>query len=372
MRASWMRVGAVALAALLAAQAFGEKKAVPGLEEAVAPVWSLSASQDEMTVAVSPARRTMQLVGSSGALIGASVAAVANDRYRREIREVLVGYDAGAVFEERLEARLTAALGEKLTQTGPMTSTAGYDSKSDAAAVRYASLGKHGADMLLELEMTYGLFGPGGTLVTKLDGQLVSTPRGKELWENVVVVNSEPILAGQKLADPTKQLAPDFSSLRLSAEDDAITQWTKDGGERLKRGFEAAVDAVVSALLCDLGLAEEAAGEYQLGKLALNRKKFEEAHAHFQKALSLDPAMTDAANGQAVALASNKQLDEAIQCAERCAAAAPDYAPAWYNLAWWYAIEKKDAAKARPCYEKALALGLAANEKIEKVLAKKS
>lgn len=369
MRASARFILCVVTSAIVAGCATGPKPGqAASLKDAVAPVWSLSATQNEMAVSVSPARRTMQLAGSSGVLIGASVAAVANDRYRRAIRDVLQGYDAGAVFEERLAARLKQTVSQDLAQVGPLSSTAGFQSKRDAEKARYESLAKRGADVLLDLNMTYGLFGPGGTLVTKLDGRLLGLPGGRGLWNDVIVVHTEPILADQKLSDPTKQFAPDFTSLRLTAEDDAITQWTRDGGQRLRKCFEESVDAVVSALLCDLGLAQEAVGEYYLGKLAMNRKAFDEADAHFRKALELDPNMIEARNGRAVNLAHNRQTDDAIKLAEETTTSAPDYAPAWYNLAWWYAIDKKTPEAAAAYYDKALALGMPANTKLEKAI----
>ena len=44
----------------------------------------------------------------------------------------------------------------------------------------------------------------------------------------------------------------------------------------------------------------------------------------------------------------------------------PDYGPAWYKLAWWYAVKKKDSDTAKPYYEKALELGMPEHKKIEK------
>jgi tetratricopeptide (TPR) repeat protein len=131
------------------------------------------------------------------------------------------------------------------------------------------------------------------------------------------------------------------------------------------------VDAVAAALVCDLGLGEDAVGEYYLGKLAMNRKQFKDAGAHFKRAIELDPGLVDAKNGHAVNLAYNKQLDDAIAVAEQITVEHPDYGPAWFNLAWWYAMKKKDAASAVPCYEKARALGMPPERAIEKQLKKR-
>lgn len=342
----------------------------PGaLKDAKTPAWSLKANQDEMIVAVSPARQSLQIAGTSAALLGAGIDAIANDKHRKAIRAVLEGYDAGKVFEERIQQRLEAAV-PGVERVAPLGSTAGLQSMKAAHELRYAGIAKKGADTLLDIKMTYGLFGYEGLLVAKLEGSLRRLPKGTELWGNTIVVSAEPILARDKLSDPTNTLGPNLSSPRLSAADDAIAKWTDDGGKTVRTRFETAVDGGVSALLCDLGLVEEAVGEYYLGKAAMNRKKFDEANAHFEKALMLDPTLDDARNGRAANLAHNNQVDQAIALAEEITASNPAYGPAWFNLAWWYAVEKQDAANAKVCYEKALALGMPSEEKIEKALAK--
>lgn len=355
---------------LLAFPAFAKDKPAPkdAIQGAKAPAWSLRASQREMIVQVSPARQTLQILGSSAAVIGTSISAVVDEKYRRQVDEVLQGYDADKVFRERLEARLNEVIGAKLKSVGALTSTAGYSTPHDAAEARYASLGKAGTDLILDLKMTYGLFGYEGTLIAKLDGDLHETPSGHRVWNDTLVVSSEPILATDRLTDPTKMLSSNFSSPRLSVEEGAIAQWTGDGGKELRRRFEAAVDGVVSALLTDLGLVNEAIGDYYLGKVAMNRKDFDIAAAYFDKALALDPKYVDAQNGASVNWAHAKNVDKAIAIAEEIVAANPEFGPAHFNLAWWYATAKKDAAKAKPHYDKALSLGLPQEKKIDKAL----
>lgn len=363
-------VSCVLALALLAAPAFAKDKPAPKevIQGAKNMAWSLRANQSEMIVAVSPARQTLQILGSSAAVIGTAISATIDEKYRKQVEAVLKDYDAGKVFEERLTARLMEAIGGNLKQVNGLTSTSGYSSPRDAEKARYASLGKTGQDLVLDLKMTYGLFGYEGTLITKLEGDLNETPSGHAVWRDVLVCTSEPILASDRLTDPTKMLSANFSSPRLSVAEDAISQWTGDGGKILRARFEAAVDGVVSALLTDLGLVSEAKGHYYLGQVAMNRKDFDEAADHFNAALKLDPNYLDASNGLAVTQAHAKEVDKAIAIAEQLAAAAPDYGPAHFNLAWWYATAKKDAAKAKPHYDKALAMGYSHEKKIDKVL----
>ena len=360
----------IVMAGIVAAGCATTKSERPtSLKTAKTPTWALRANQDEMIVAVSPARQSLQIVGTSGVLLGAGIDAIANDKHRKAIRAVLEGYNAGKVFEERLQKRLGDSV-PNLKRVAGVGSTAGMNTIYEAQKQRYTKLAKEGADTLLDLKMTYGLFGYDGLLVTKLEGTLKLMPEGSELWGDTIVVSAEPILAHDKLADPTNTLGPNLSSPRLAADDDAISKWTGDGGKTVRTRYEAAVDGVVSALLVDLGLAQEAQGEYYLGKMAMNRKRFDEASAFFENALKLDPDMVDAANGRAVNLAHDKQIDKAIELSKQITVAHPDYGPAWFNLAWWYATEKKDAAQAKECYAKARALGMPVESRIEKVAEK--
>ncbi len=343
------------------------KEGAKTLGDAASPAWSLDAAHEGMKVAVSPAGKTLRIAGSYGTVIGAGVDAVANARYREALHDALDDYDAAGIFEARLKARLEEA-SSNMTQVAPLGTAAGLRSLHEAAELRYESLAESGRDMVLDLTMTYGIFGPQGVLVAKLDGKLADVPRGRRLWHGTVLASTNAILASDRLADPTNRISPNWSSPRLKADEEAIAQWTGDGGGTIRRRFETAVNGVVSALLCELGLAEEAEGEYYLGKLAMNKKDFEGALTHFRKAVALAPDSLDAENGLAVTLGHMKKVDEAIATARAVADRAPDYGPAWYNLAWWYATEKADTATAKTCYEKAQALGIAPEERLEKAL----
>lgn len=343
----------------------GEKR----LSEAATPAWSLKDARGGMIVAVSPARRTLQIAGTSGALLGAGIDAITNAKYRSAVQDALEGYDAGAVFEERIRAGLEETLGDSLMRAAPFGSAAGYSTTREAEQARYRSIAKEGGDVLLELRMSYGLFGYQGILVAKIDGELVSLPEGRRLWDNAIVVSTEPILANAKLTDPTKRLGPNFTSPRLTVDEDAISRWTGDGGEALRRRFEEAAQGAVAALLDDLALREDAKGAYYLGKLALARKRFEEAARHFGRAAAMESALTDARNGLSVTYAHQKKLDQAISLAKDITRTEPGYGPAWFNLAWWYAVEKNDPAAAKPYCDRAMALDMPGDEKLEKALA---
>ena len=330
--------------------------------------WSAKQGAEGMIVAVSPARQSLSIVGTTGALIGSGVDAVANDKHRKAIRGMLEGYDAGKVFEEKLAARLGVAFGASLSRVSPMGSAAGFSNPNEADKARFQAIAGEGSETLLDLRLTYGIFGVEGILVAKIEADLYGLPKGRRLWDDALVVSTEPILGANKLQDPTKRLAPNFSSPRLTADDDAIGKWTEDNGVTLRARYETAVDGAVSALLCAMGLAEEPTGEYYLGKLALNRKEFDDAATHFKKSTALDPANIDALNGLAVTMGHNDQSGEALTLLEPLTKSHPEYGAAWHNIAWIRAVKSDDAAGAKEPYRKALELGMPEDKKIEKAL----
>lgn len=338
------------------------------LKDVAHPAWSLKGADDDMVVAVSPARRTLQIAGSAGTLIGAGIAAVSNAKHRRAVEKVLEGYDGGAAFERILNERLAEVYGDGLTRVAPPRRYTANKDRREEELERRRTLRNQGHDAALDLDITYGLFGYEGTLVAKVDGELVSLTDGDKLWGNRIVVSSAPVLASDRLVDPTKRALPDFSSPRLNVNEDAIEQWTRDGGTIFRERFEDAARGAAAAMLTDMGLAEDPEGAHYLGKQLMMQKKFAEAEKQLRKAVAWRPDYVEARNTLAVNQGHAGQVDEAIALATALAADSPDYAPAQYNLAWWYAMEKKDAGKARTHYARALELGMAPDEDLAEKL----
>lgn len=366
-----LSIAATAIALVVLNAHAADPDAMEALRNADSVAWSLRDERNQMVVAVSPARQTLQIAGSFGTVLGTSISAIANDKYRRDIEDALAGYDGATVFREKLEQRLGAALAERARKVTPMASTAGYNNPRDAERERLAALSKAGNDLVLDLEAEYGLFGYQGLLVAKITAKLSDTGRARKIWGDNLIASAEYILASDKLADPTNQLMPNITDPRFGVSEDAIAQWTGDGGETFRQRFEAAVDGVISALLMELGLEESAEGGYYLGRVYLMRKKFDAAEAYFNTALKLQPDHSPAKNGLSVTLYHKKELDEAIAVSKALSDAEPDFAPAHYNLAWWHAVEKKDAASALPHYERARALGLSTPKKLDKAVGQK-
>ena len=178
------------------------------------------------------------------------------------------------------------------------------------------------------------------------------------------------VYADMRWRDPMQRMTPNITAPRFSVEGDAISQWVPENAAPLRAAFEQAVNAVAAAILSDLGLVETPEGLYTLGAYLLLNKKYEEAAEKFTRAIEMAPNMENAVNGLSLALANNKQVDEAIALAEKLANAHPDYMPAQFNLAWWYAMEKKNTDLALPHYEKALALGVSPSRRLEKKMKK--
>jgi tetratricopeptide (TPR) repeat protein len=340
------------------------------LQSSAKPAWSFKATPAEMIVDVSPAGDTLRIAGTAGMVVGTGADAVVNSRYRGPIRDALEGYDAASVFQDKLDQRLEAAIGPSLERVPTLGSTAGVDSRRDAIELRHERLAGDGYSTVLDLDTSYGIFGAEGTMAVKIDGKLIRLEDTKTMWDNAIAVSTNPVLADARLQDPTRRMGYNITNPELTVDGDMVLRWTEDGGAMLKQRFEQTADAAISALLCDLGLVQEAVGEYYLGTLAMNRKDFDEAEGHFADALSLNPDSADTRNARAVNRWHNKDRQGAVNAMQQLAADEPDYGPAHYNLAHWLAVELDRPGEAEPHYDRARALGMPPSNKIEKAIEK--
>ncbi len=328
------------------------------VRNAARPAWSVSNTQEEMMIALSPVRQTLQIAGSAGTVLGAGISAAQNAAYRREINGVLGNFAPGLVFEELLAVAMAENLGPNAVRVQPMGTAAGYNSAREAAKARWAGLGRAGYDQVLDLTLTHGIFGPEGVLVTRAVGELRALPSGKLLWRDTITAHGGPVLACDRLSDPTNQLTPNITSPRLTIMPNAVRQWTEDGGVRLKTEFEQSAERTVEGLLNALGFAETPDGLLALGWNAMQRGQHDKAHELLQRAQAMDPGRPDILNVMAVNLAHNGQVDEAVSVTGELLKMQPEYGAAHFNLAWWLAKGKKNLDEAKDHYAKALALGL--------------
>jgi len=358
------------LSILTAACATAPEQKMTSISDAGRAAYFVKDSSRELVVAVSPAGRTMRIGGTWGSLLGAGVDAVVNERYQERLEEV-IDYDIGEMFTGRLETRLKDEITAELVEVAPPGAAGAASSPRQAQRERFENLHKRGLHQSLELQVEYGIFGPQGILAVKVDGDLYALPRGSTIWDNAIVASSDPILANMELGDPTRSvLAPSFTNPRFKAEEDAISQWTEQGGEVLRETLEHVVTGVVSATLVDLGLVDEPIGHYYLGKLALLREDIEKADQHFQRAIELEPNYVDAKNGRSVVLHYMDETSQAVRLAKSITVNHPEFAPAYFNLAYWYAESLNDPQQAAEYYQKALQLGMAPTSDIEKKIRK--
>jgi len=358
------------LAAVAVAGCATTRPTVPeALREADATAWAVKGAGDELTVSVSEAGRTIKMIPRVGKVAAISVDAVVNDKYRKAIREALEDYDLQETFLSALRERLGEMTPGRLVQVGPLTSTAGYHNAQEAQAARLTRLGKQGVDVLVDTDVDCGLYGADFEMQVNLAAWVVSVPEGRRIWRGEVPVSPGPFRADMTFSNLVSRRLSGLTDPQLTVDKDAMVELTGDDATLLKQEFEQCVGAAISALLCDMGLADEALGHYYLGRRAFQKKDFEEAAESFDRALALGSRAKEVRNDLAVALARLERLEEAVDMARQILHVDPEYAPALFNLAWWYAFEKEDLAQAGPYYRRALAAGAAPSKKLEKALA---
>jgi len=359
-------VGAVAASSGCVTNPVPPKQAV---SESSAPAWSYNALPDEMVVALSPAGDTLRWGGSIGTVVGQGVDMAQNAKYRDRIDNALGGFDSGAAFEEVLQAHLEHGFNMTLQRVRPLTSMAGHPSRRAAREAHYDGIAKD-ADLLLEVQSTHGVFSPEVIVAASVSAQLLALPGPDTLWKMDIAASPLPVLATMPLTDPTNTLSilPSFNPRLLPEEEKLDAILAGDMGKPLEAQFREIFANISSALLCDMGLAEDAEGFFVLGKNAMNRKRFAKAQEHFEKALQLEPGHLGARNAMAVNRYHSDDLDGAITEAEAIVAHSPGFAPAHFNLAYWLGVEQGDAAAAKPHYDEALDAGLPVTEEMTEMI----
>ena len=368
MRTLGKRLAVVAALLSVAGCATTRQTVTEALEEADTTAWAVKGAGDELTVSVSEAGRSIKMIPRVGKVAAISVDAVVNDKYRVAIRKALEDYDPKEVFVSKLRERLEEVAPDRLVQVGSLTSTVGYHSAQDAQAARLERLGKQGVGLLIDTDVDYGVYGAGFEMRVTLAARVVSVPEGRRIWRGEVPVVLGPFLADMKSKNIVERRISGLTDPQLSVDKDAMVELTGDDAALLKQQFEECVAAAISALLCDMGLADEPLGHYYLGRRAFQDQDYEEATGHFRRAQTLGAASMDVRNDLAVTHARLGRVDEALDSASQILNEDPEYAPALFNLAWWHAFDKEDLDTARRYYDQALAAGMAPSKKLEKAL----
>lgn len=330
--------------------------------------WSINNPREELTVAASPVRQTLQILGSAGTVLGFGISAAQDAAYAKAISDALGEYSPGTVFEQRLADALAAHLGDGARRVSPVGTAAGFSSLQEAKKARWQGLARSGHSQVLDFDMSCGVFGPEGTLVTRIAGELRALPGGKLLWRDTVAVHSGPVLASRRLSDPTNRLTPNIAAPRLAIAENAIGQWTTGGGEHLRESFERNIRRTVEGVLTALELEETADGYLALGWNAMCRKRYTEANDLLRQGQQMAPERADILNVMAVNLGHAKKVEEAMGVAREALARDANHAEAHFNLAWWLSEKKGEMAEARTHYQAALAAGAPDHPRLEKRL----
>ncbi len=361
---------ACAIAFAFCAHAASGNDIKQAFQSAKQPAWSIKGERDEFKISVSPAGRTLSMIPRVGDALGASVDFLVNEHYRTMIRDAIGDYDLSGFVRSYLEKRLGAIAPQGVRQVMPLVGTAGFSNERDAEKARIDTLKDSGVDLLLDLKVKYGIYGSDFAMRFNIDGKLVDLPKRRRLWRGSIPAMAEPFLADVKFEHFILKRIAYIHAPKMAADADAMKRLTDNDAALLKKEFEKAVEGGVSAALCDMGLADEALGHYFLGRKAFQKKNYTKAQEHFVRAVNLDHSLYDAANDLSVTYARMDAPDEAMKFAAKILADAPDYAPAMFNLAWWNAFEKNNAADARRYYDQAIGKGIWPSKKLEKKLKK--
>jgi tetratricopeptide (TPR) repeat protein len=370
-----MRLGATigflcAFSCTFAADAGPKKDLKQAFLDARQPAWSIKGERQEFKVSVSPAGRTLGMIPRVGGALGTGVDYLVNEHYREEIRKAMGDYDLAGFVHSYLAKRLDAFAPQGLRKVTPLISTAGYSNERDAERARLEGLRASGVDLLLDLKVKYGIYGPHFAMRFDVEGKLLDLAKRRRLWLGSIPVVPEPFRADAKFEHFLLKHVAYVHTPRLVADQEAMKRLTENDAALLKADFENAVEGGISAALCDMGLLDEPLGHYFLGRQAFQKKRYAKAQEQFVRAINLDPTLRDAQNDLSVTYARLGAADKAMELAAKILSEKPDYAPAAFNLAWWNAFDKRSAAEARRYYDLALSEGTLPSKKLEHRLKK--
>ncbi len=145
---------------------------------------SIDAVPDEFVVSVSPVRQTLQIIHSSARLAGALISEVQNENYRKDLEAVVGELNGVEMFHNAIMQTLKEKITAEIIEVPPLGSTAKYNSDREAQQDRQNQLQKKDIDVLLDLKITAGIYGPEGEMFFRTYGKLYDVRKSKTLWRD--------------------------------------------------------------------------------------------------------------------------------------------------------------------------------------------
>lgn len=334
---------------------------------------SIDTVPDEFVIAVSPVRQTLQIIHTSARLVGALVSEAQNENYRKDLQAVVGELDGHLQFREAILNTLKGKLSAEIVEVPPLGSTAKYMTDREAQQDRMKQLHNKGFDVLIDLKITCGIYGPEGEMFFRWDGKLYDLAKEKTLWRGESVVTpSADFKVNQTFNTYFNPFKSNMFSPRLKTTEDALTRWTNNNGENFKKAQEYGIQLSISHLLGALQLDKSENYYFACGISKLLTKKWKQTVPHFEKVWDLNKDNPTHGNAYMVALFKTKKIDDAIKVGEEVIQSpnGKSYPTTYYNLAYIFATKKKDLDKAREYYQKSVELSGKADEKLEKEINK--
>ena len=334
---------------------------------------SIDMVPDVFVIAVSPVRQTLQIIHTSARLVGALVSEAQNENYRKDLQAVVGELNGYQQFREAILNTLKGKLSAEIVEVPPLGSTAKYANDREAQQDRMEQLHNKGFDVLIDLKITCGIYGPEGEMFFRWDGKLYDLAKEKTLWQDKSVITpSVDFRVNQPFNTYFNPFKSNMFSPRLTTTKDALTRWTDNNGENFKKAQGYGIQLSVSQLLGAIQLDKSEDYYFACGISKLLTKKWKQAVPHFEKAWSLNKNNPTLGNAYLVALFKTKKIDDAIKVGEEVIQSlnGTSYSTTYYNLAYIFANKKKEFDKAKEYYQKSVELSGKADEKLEKEISK--
>ncbi|HOV33899.1 MAG TPA: tetratricopeptide repeat protein, partial [Candidatus Hydrogenedens sp.] len=296
---------------------------------------SIDTVPDEFVIAVSPVRQTLQIIHTSARLIGALVSETQNEKYRKDLQAVVGELNGHLQFREAILNILKSKLSAEIVEVPSLGSTAKYANDREAQLDRMKQLHNKGFDVLIDLKITCGIYGPDGEMFFRWDGKLYDLAKEKTLWRGESVVTpSADFKVNQTFNTYFNPFKSNMFSPRLKTTEDALTRWTNNNGENFKKAQEYGIQLSISHLLGALQLDKSENYYFACGISKLLTKKWKQAVPHFEKAWNLNKDNPTPGNAYMVALFKAKKIDDAIKVGEEVIQSpnGKSYPTTYYNL----------------------------------------